>query len=100
MCIRDRLELIASFRNGDGQLCREFEFDRPGRQTIVSVACHPGSSDAGSWSTQLAVLAPPSEGSGYAPASSLETLDAYLGAIHAGPPMSDDDEAVALSQLN
>lgn len=90
--------IIASFTDGQGILCREFEYDRPGQPSIVSVACHPGEAGA-PWQTQFAVLAAPSGDSDYAPASSLETLDAYLGAIQAGQPLSEDEEAAALRQL-
>lgn len=93
-----QVAIIASFTDGQGDLCREFEYDRPGRPTIVSVACHPG--DAGAaWQTQFAVLSAPSDNDAYAPASSLETLDAYLGAIQAGQPLSEAEEAAALRQL-
>ncbi len=86
---------IASFRDADGQLCREFEVDRTGGDTVVSVACR---TPAG-WEPRLAIVAPGAEDGGYAPASSLETLDAYLGAIGAGPPLSPEDEASALRDL-
>lgn len=81
---------IASFRDGSGALCREMEHDRTDSQTLVAVACR---SD-GEWSVRLAVAAG-AEG-GYAPASSLETLDAWLVATGAGQPLSTEDEAIAL----
>lgn len=93
------MTLISSFSNADGQLCREFEIGWPDRPTVVSVSCHVPGLEPDGWSTQLAVLAAPAEDQGYAPASSLETLDAYLGAIGAGPPLSDEDEAEALANL-
>lgn len=86
---------IASFRDGDGQLCREFEQDRAGAVTVVAVACRAGQG----WSVRFAVAAAASDDTGYAPASSLETLDAWLSAIEAGAPMSEDEEAAALADL-
>ena len=70
----DRLRMIASFRDVDDQLCREFEIDRPDRTTFVSVACRAGDN----WSVQFTVAAASQNDSRYAPASSLEALDAYL----------------------
>lgn len=83
---------IASFLDADGAFCREFEFDRAALGTLVSVACR---TDDG-WQARFAVVAPGADETGYAPASSLETLDAYLGAIGAGAPLTLDDEAAAL----
>lgn len=94
------LSLIASFLDGDGRLCREFELDREGLSGIVSVACHPGEGGAAGWSTQLAILTPAGDAAGYAPASSLEVLDQYLRAIEAGPPLSADEEIAALDGLD
>jgi hypothetical protein len=89
----DRLRAIASFQSADGALCREFEHDRTGGGTIVAIACHEG----GTWALKLAIAAG-SEG-GYAPASSLETLDAWLVSTEAGQPLSEADEAAALAKL-
>lgn len=86
---------IASFLNADGELCREFEFDRASRETVVSVACRT----AEGWEPRLAIVAPATDETGYAPASSLETLDAYLGAIGAEAPLAPEEEAAALRGL-
>jgi anti-sigma factor RsiW len=86
---------IASFTNADGEFCREFEYDRMELDTVVSVACR---TEIG-WQPRFAVVASGSDDTGYAPASSLETLDAYLMAIGAGAPMSPDEEAAALRAL-
>ena len=86
---------IASFRDGAGQLCREFEQDRSGVDTVVAVACR--ADDA--WTVRFAVASAATEDAGYIPASSLDTLDAWLSAIEAGAPLSDDEEAAALSGL-
>jgi hypothetical protein len=83
---------IASFRTADGDLCREFEFDAADRTTLVSVACRDGAA----WDLRLAVVAPSADASGYAPASSMETLDAYLMAIGADAPLSAEEEAAAI----
>jgi hypothetical protein len=85
--------LVASFRNGDGELCREFELAEPAGPTVVSVACRAGDG----WQTRFAVLAGTADG-GYAPASSLDALDAYLGAIGVGAPLSPEEEAAARAE--
>ena len=87
---------IASFLNADDELCREFEFDRTSRETVVSVACRT----ADGWEPRFAIVAPSGDETGYAPASSLETLDAYLTAIGAGAPMSSEEEAASLRGLD
>ncbi len=83
---------IATFRDGDGALCREFEHARQGGKTVVAVACQTPTS----WDVRFAIAAAASTTDGYAPASSLETLDAYLSATGAGAPLSAVDEAVLL----
>lgn len=89
-----RFRAIATFRDDAGTLCREFEVDAADGNTVVSVACRP---DAG-WTVNFAVVAPGVQG-GYAPASSTESLDAYLGAIGAGDPISAEEEREALDAL-
>ncbi|WP_103257891.1 anti-sigma factor family protein [Tabrizicola aquatica] len=86
---------IASFRDGSGQLCREFEHDRAQGDTVVAVACH---AEAG-WSVRFAVATAAADDAAYVPASSLDTLDAWLTANEAGAPLSDDEEAAALAAL-
>lgn len=90
-----RIAPIATFFDGAQTLCREFEFDRTDGMTIVSVACQRG----GQWDVQMAVAAAAATDTGYAPASSLDTLDAYLSANNAGPPLDPSDEAAALAAL-
>jgi hypothetical protein len=85
---------VATFRDGTGQLCREFEHGIADASTVV-VACR-GDQD---WSVQVAVAAGAAEDEGYAPASSLEVLDAWMSASEAGAPLSAGDEAAALSAL-
>ncbi|WP_299677672.1 hypothetical protein [uncultured Roseobacter sp.] len=89
-----RIALIATFFDAENTLCREFEFDRPEGGTVVSVACQKG----GQWNVRMAVAAAATD-AGYAPASSLEVLDAYLTASEAGPPLEPDAEAAALDAL-
>ncbi|RWP62734.1 MAG: anti-sigma factor [Mesorhizobium sp.] len=90
----DRIRGVATFRDGTGSLCREFEIDSANRSTVISVACH---SDNG-WTVNFAVVAPARDG-GYAPASSTEALDSYLAATGAHEPLSREDEAAALRSL-
>ncbi len=90
-----RVEVIATFRAADGSVCREFEVDQSDGTTFVSIACHDGED----WQIRFAIAAAGSDETGYAPASSLEALDAYLGATVAGPPLSAEDEAAVLADL-
>lgn len=85
---------IASFLGGEGELCREFEYERTD-SAVLAVACR----DDGHWRVRFAMSGPATPESGYAPASSLETLDAYLSSIGAGQPLSPEDEAAALAAL-
>jgi anti-sigma factor RsiW len=88
------ITIVASFVNAAGEFCREFEFVAD-RDMVASVACMAGTG----WEPRLAVVAASGDGSTYAPASSLDTLDAYLSAIGAGAPLSREDEAAALARL-
>lgn len=90
------ISLIASFRDADGALCREFELDTADMKTVVSVACR----DDDRWRPRIAVVAAADDDTQYAPASSLDTLDAYLTAIGAGAPLSPEDEASALGAMD
>ncbi|MCR9122782.1 MAG: anti-sigma factor [Phyllobacteriaceae bacterium] len=90
----DRFRAIASFRDEAGHLCREFELDGADASTLVSVACQTD----GQWRVRFTVAAAGAD-DGYAPASSLEALDAYLSAIGAGEPLSADDERAMLDRL-
>jgi anti-sigma factor RsiW len=86
---------VATFRDGEGQLCREFEHGGTDTDRVVAVACR----DDASWKVRFAVAATAVDADGYVPASSLETLDAWLSAVEAGAPLSDDEEAAALATL-
>ncbi|WP_421725003.1 anti-sigma factor [Bauldia sp.] len=90
-----RLHAIASYRDMDGALCREFEVDEVDRTTVVAVACR----QADAWAVQFMVAAPASSDDGYAPASSLEALDAYLTAVGAMAPLEEAEEAAALGAI-
>lgn len=90
-----RIRIIASFQDDLGLLCREFEVDGTDGATSVSVAC----ANDGKWQVKFLVSAPSTSDNQYAPASSLEALDAYLSAIGATQPMNQADEAKALDLL-
>lgn len=87
--------IIASFRDADGRVCREFEYDAATGNSIVSVVCH----GVDGWHPRLVIATGPQDSSGYAPASSLDTLDAYLSAIGAGAPLSAAEEQDALRDI-
>lgn len=91
-----RFVAIASFRDSEDRLCREFEHDQADGRTLVAVACR----DAADWDLRFAIAAAGVDPEGYAPASSLEALDAYLTATGAGAPLSAADEAAALQALD
>lgn len=84
------LRPVATFTDAAQNLCREFELDR--ELTTVAVACR--SDDY--WQVAIAIDAPPAD-DGYAPASSLAALDAFLDSIGAGPPLSLEEEQQALA---
>jgi anti-sigma factor RsiW len=88
----ETLRVVASFRDEHGDLCREYERVRHGVST-VSIACR----EAGTWVTRLALSAPHAEG--YTTASAQETIDAYLSSIHAGAPLTPEEERAALAAL-
>jgi anti-sigma factor RsiW len=88
-----RLRMISSFNDRSGALCREYEVDRSQGASVVAVSCR----DEADWAMRFAVAAP-AGGDGYAPASSLDALEAYLGAIEAGPALTADEERAALAK--
>jgi len=90
----DRFRAIATFTDADNTLCREFEIEQADQASIVAVACRAGEA----WEVQFTVVAGKNP-SGYAPASSLQTLDAYLVAIGADQPLSPQAEAAVLAKL-
>lgn len=80
---------IATFTNGEEQVCREFEIE--GASSYLVVSCRTGSD----WSVQLA-FATAEQDANYRPASGLDALDAYLQSSGAGEPLTGDDEMAAL----
>ncbi|NUB45964.1 hypothetical protein GEU84_016320 [Fertoebacter nigrum] len=87
--------LIATFRDANGHLCREFEREQMSGASVVAVACR---ADA-QWEVRFAVAVAAADDTAYAPASSLETLDAWLSATGAAAPMSQEEERAALDSL-
>lgn len=85
-----QLRVIASFETAEGNLCRELEMT-----TAQTAAVVVGCRQADTWRVAFSTSSLPA-GNGYAPASSLEALDAYLSAIGAGEPITGEAEALAL----
>lgn len=82
-----RINVVASFTDGAGSFCREYETAIEGRGGDVAVACRTGDN----WSLRFA-MATGAADEGYAPASSLETLDAFYAATGASEPLSAEAE--------
>lgn len=82
------LQAIATFHDGDGHLCREFELDGSG--DLVAVACRTD----GAWRVTFAVETRLADG--YVPAGASAALEAYLAAESAGEPLTPEAEAKAL----
>lgn len=88
----ESLHMIASFRNAEGHLCREYELKAAAAVT-TAVACH---GPAG-WQTRFALTNPVAEG--YMPASTTDTLDSFLSGIGAGAPLSPEAEAADIQAV-
>jgi anti-sigma factor RsiW len=88
------IAMVASFRDPEGTLCREFEVTGGAGDTLVSVACHDGAA----WNVRFALAAPANTG-GYAPASSIEALEVWIEVAGMGDPLTPGDEATALGSL-
>lgn len=82
-----RVSAVASFTDSAGAFCREYETSAQGGDSHVAVACRNGDD----WSLRFAIASVPGN-DGYAPASSLEALDAFYAAIGASQPLSGDAE--------
>jgi hypothetical protein len=79
--------VVASFTDASGAFCREYEAVIRDQGGYVAVACREDQD----WTLRFAMaLAGPTEG--YAPASSLEVLDAALAAMGAQEPMQAEEE--------
>lgn len=90
------LTVIASYRNGAGELCREYEIFGGELIPELRVACHEG---AAGWNTRFS-LTTGEPGSAYLPASGEEeALDRFLSESGAMAPMTLEEEASALSAL-
>ncbi|MBO6757103.1 MAG: hypothetical protein JJ902_12310 [Roseibium sp.] len=89
------LNVIASFADAGGGLCREFDYAGRDGASVVAVACH----DTSGWTPKIAITTSNDGQTGYAPASSLEALDAWLAASGLGTPLSADAEARRLEGL-
>lgn len=88
----ESLHMIASFRDAEGHLCREYE-RKAADAVTTEVACH---GPAG-WQTRFALTNPVAEG--YVPASTTDTLDAFLSGIGAGAPLSPQEETADIEAL-
>lgn len=86
-----QVTMVSSFDVG-GDLCREFELTRGEGSANLVIACRQD----GAWTPNLIVATASSGGDGYVPASSTETIDAYLSSIEAGAALSPEDEAQRL----
>lgn len=85
------LHVIATFRDDSGEVCREYQLNAQESSTLT-IACRR----EGEWLPRLSLMSQqPAEG--YVPASSHETIDAYLASIHAGAPLSAEEERAALA---
>ena len=91
----EEVSMIASYYRGDQALCREFTIAQPERGDRLAVACR----GAGTWSIDLALRTSSGGADAYKPASSAETLDAFLNALGAGPAIEGQAEADALDKL-
>lgn len=81
------LTVIASFMDGSGAFCREYEAATPDHGGYVAIACRKDEN----WTLRFA-MALAGQTAGYAPASSLEVLDAALAAMGAQEPMQAEEE--------
>lgn len=86
-----QIRAVSTFRDGDDRLCREMEV-ASGASSVVAVACRT----AERWRVDMAIAQAATDDL-YVPASSLETLDAYLSAIGATAPLEPAEERQALA---
>jgi hypothetical protein len=91
-----QLKILATLKDAQGRLCREFSLSDTTRNT-QGVACHkPGAQQ--NWQLQFAAHMP-LEANGYTPASSTAVLDAFVTSLGAGVALSVDEERKALAAL-
>lgn len=91
-----RLTAVASFRNGDGRLCREFGHRHTSGRGSLWVICQE---DEG-WRVAFQMSVTVQSDRDYGTASSHEALDTYLASNKAGPPLSKAEEASFLRKSN
>lgn len=85
------LTMIASYQNGDGEFCREYETFGDTAQIVV--ACRGGDG----WAERFAVSI--QEDPGYVPAAGeIAELDQFLNQSGMGQPLSPEAEATALAE--
>lgn len=89
------IAVVSSFYRGDQVLCREFRIAQAENADQLAVACY--STDK--WSVDLTVRTSGGTGDGFRPASSAETLDAFLNSLGAGPAIVGQAEIDALGKL-
>lgn len=89
------LNVIASFENSNGNLCREFDYESTEGTSIVSVACH---SD-GQWLPKIAILTGGTAQTAYAPASSLDALESWVTSYGLGDPLDAEAEQKMLTDI-
>ncbi|WP_119271683.1 anti-sigma factor family protein [Taklimakanibacter deserti] len=90
------ISMIASFLRGDQMLCREFGIAHAAMGDHLAIACR----SAGKWSIDLALRTAGGAANAYKPASSAETIDAFLHALGAGPALEGQAETDALAKLH
>jgi anti-sigma factor RsiW len=85
------LAVTASFRDNNGNLCREFRLERNLAGAVAGVACRSG----GAWSIAFAATEPGGSGE-FRPASGHALLDAFLTERGATAPLTEAEESAAL----
>lgn len=90
------LVVIASYRNGTGEFCREYELHGGPDGPRLHLACHQ---DGTGWDERFSIALSGQDG-GFVPASGqIEALDDFLRETGAGGPMTDAEEQSALADL-
>ncbi|MBC9247946.1 hypothetical protein H4P12_14800 [Paracoccus sp. 11-3] len=85
------LTMVASYQNGDGEFCREYETFGEAAQIVVACRGSDG------WAERFAVSI--QEEVGYVPATGeIAELDQFLNQSGMGQPLSPEEEAAALAE--
>lgn len=87
------VRLVASFRDGGGALCREFDLERPAGTTTAVTCLRDGDFRL------LFAVAGGSGGAGYAPAAASEAVETFLAGLEAGAVLSPEAEQAALAAI-